>query len=114
MVRNHLFFRKYDAMRDHKIGRIRLERLKADMTQVELARKIGVSANYVHLVERGKRNPSFKTLIKMSRALKVPANKLLENQQALQEIKKLTKKYDLEQIIEGLRKIVKQQPPKFC
>jgi transcriptional regulator with XRE-family HTH domain len=100
-------------MSDQKIGKIRLERLKADMTQVELARKIGVSANYIHLVERGKRNPSFKTLRKMSRVLKVPASQLLENEQALQEIKKLNKKYHLEQIIEGLLKIVKKRPPKF-
>jgi putative transcriptional regulator len=101
-------------MRNQKVGKIRLERLRVGITQAELAKKIGVSANYIHLVERGKRNPSFKTLSKMSRVLKVPAGQLLENEQALQEIKKLNKKYNLEQIIEGLLRIVKQQPPNAC
>jgi len=98
-------------MTNQRTGKIRLERRKVGMTQSELAKRIGVSANYVCLIERGKKNPSFKTLTKMSRVLKVPAGQLLENEQLLQDIKKLNKKHNLERIIEGLLKIVKEQPP---
>lgn len=52
-------------------------RKKHNLTQEELAAKIGVTAAYVGFIEQGKRNPSMKTADKMARALKTSLKDLL-------------------------------------
>lgn len=64
--------------KDAKIGR-RIKRLRKglDLTQEELAEKIGVSITHVGLVETGQRRMSLKTLQKTARVLKVKVRDLI-------------------------------------
>lgn len=62
--------------------RIRSEKLKAfrekeGLTQLEIARKIGINANYYAKIERGERDPSLKTVEKIANVLKVTSRDLL-------------------------------------
>ncbi len=55
---------------------LRIARAASGLQQQELAKKAGLTASYVSLVEMGKRNPSIGTLRKLSRALEVPPHLL--------------------------------------
>ena len=48
---------------------VRRLRLKKGLSRAALARKAGISANYVGTLERGCQNPSLKTLEKIAKGL---------------------------------------------
>lgn len=52
-------------------------RQSADITQEELAARLGMHRTYIGLIERGERNPTIRTLYKIAKALKVTAGELL-------------------------------------
>jgi len=52
-------------------------RLNAEMTQKELAKKLGVHVNYYARLERGEENPSLETLKKLTKILKVKSSDIL-------------------------------------
>jgi transcriptional regulator with XRE-family HTH domain len=56
----------------------RLRRLRriADLTQEQLAEKVGVSADFISQVERGINTPSFDTIQKLAEVLEVDASEL--------------------------------------
>jgi len=56
---------------------LRSERLKAKLTQEQLAAKAGVSRNYVSLLELNKKSPTVQMLIKLCRVLRVRPSVLL-------------------------------------
>jgi transcriptional regulator with XRE-family HTH domain len=56
--------------------KIREERLKMDISQEELGFRTGLDRTYISGIERGERNPSLKNIGKLSKALKLPLNKL--------------------------------------
>ena len=59
-------------------GRIlRRRRLKASMSQETLAAEAGCHPTYISLVERGLRNPSLDTILKLAGALSCPAWQLI-------------------------------------
>ena len=61
-----------------KLGsRIREIRLKRQLTQAELADKCGCNRNYVSMLERGERNPSYKSLVMIASGLGVKVQKLV-------------------------------------
>ena len=61
-----------------KLGeRIKALRSKRKMTQGELASACKFNRNYVGMVERGERNPTYLTLLKMASNLGVPLPKLI-------------------------------------
>jgi len=66
---------------DYKIlgKRIKKERLKRDLTQVELAEEVNVSESHISLIERGYRVPRVDTLLKMAQRLGVSVDYLLDN-----------------------------------
>lgn len=50
-----------------KLGqRIRDIRLQKGMTQAEVAERSGVASNYIAMLERGERNPTYLTLLKIA------------------------------------------------
>lgn len=57
---------------------LRLIRKEQDLTQEQLAEKIGVHPTYVGKIEGGKSNPSTIMLFKLSRALRVKLSKVFE------------------------------------
>lgn len=46
--------------------RIREIRIQKEMTQSEIAERSGVASNYIAMLERGERNPTYLTLLKIA------------------------------------------------
>ena len=64
--------------KDAKIGKkIKRYRHAAELTQEELAERVGISTTHVGLVETGKRRMSLKTLQKVASILKVQVRDLI-------------------------------------
>ncbi len=58
-------------------NKLRVNRLKAKLTQKELAEKLGVHVNYYARIERGEENPSLETLKKLTKILKIKSSDIL-------------------------------------
>lgn len=62
-----------------KLGQlIRSKRESQNLTQLELAEKSKVDRNYIGMLERGERNPSYLSLLKIADGLSVTINELLK------------------------------------
>ena len=62
-----------------KVGqKIKELRTTLSLTQEELAFKVGVDRSYMGFVERGEKNPTLATLVKIARALKIPLKDLFD------------------------------------
>lgn len=62
-----------------KFGKnVKIERIKQDLTQEQLAEKMNVSQNYVASIECGKANMSLGKILELSEFLNVDINLLLE------------------------------------
>ena len=57
---------------------IREKREAQELTQHELAERANVDSNYIGMVERGERNPSCMSLIKIAAGLGMPVYKMLK------------------------------------
>ena len=63
----------------NKFGkRLRKLRRNSDITQEELAEKIGVSSNFISQLERGINAPSFEVLAKLAEVFEVPVRDLFD------------------------------------
>jgi transcriptional regulator with XRE-family HTH domain len=60
-------------------GQIFTRRKKKGLSQEDLSILSDVDRTYIGKVEQGKANPSFKTLLKISRALRVRVSELLKD-----------------------------------
>ncbi len=61
-----------------KFGKnVKIERVKKDLTQEQLAEIMGVSQNYVASIEGGKENMSLGKILELSKALDVDIEDLL-------------------------------------
>lgn len=58
-------------------NRLKRFRGQVKLTQEELAEKIGLSRDFIALLETGRRRPSVKTIQKLSKALHVKSSDLL-------------------------------------
>lgn len=56
---------------------LREERIKKSITQEELSHLCELDRTYISLLERGKRQPSIKTLILLSNALDIKASTII-------------------------------------
>lgn len=62
-----------------KLGqKIKLMRSELRLTQEELAFKVGVDRSYMGFVERGEKNPTLMTMMKIAQALKIPIKELFD------------------------------------
>ena len=62
-----------------KLGQlIRSKRESQGLTQFELAEKSNVDRNYIGMLERGERNPSYLSLQKIAKGLGIPVNLLIK------------------------------------
>ena len=59
-------------------AQVRDLRLKRSLTQVELASKCSLDRNYIGMLERGERNPSYITLLKIAQGLGISLSNLLK------------------------------------
>jgi len=55
---------------------VRARRQKVSLTQERLAELTGLDPTYISGIERGRRNPSLKNIVKIARALKTSVAKL--------------------------------------
>ena len=61
-----------------KFGKnVKIERIKKDLTQEQLAEILDVSQNYIANIERGKANMSLGKILELSNALNLKINTLL-------------------------------------
>ena len=58
-------------------NRIRKIRLEQKLTQAELAERCSCNRNYISMLERGERNPSYKSLVMIARGLEVKVQLLV-------------------------------------
>lgn len=58
-------------------AKVKALRTGRNFTQSELAEKCGLDRNYIGMLERGERNPSYLTMLKISKGLSVSLTKLL-------------------------------------
>lgn len=64
----------------HKLGRnIKIERIRNDITQEQLAERINMSVSYVSKLEQGLTSPTAIALYKMSKVLNIPMEKFFED-----------------------------------
>ncbi len=62
-----------------KFGKnVKIERIKKDLTQEQLAEKMNVSQNYVAGIECGRANMSLAKILELSQFLEVDINELLK------------------------------------
>ncbi len=59
---------------------IQAQRQARGVTQRDLARALGVSVAYVSLIERGRRNPPYTTVVELARALSTTVARLSDDQ----------------------------------
>ncbi len=57
---------------------IREKRETLGLTQIEVAEKAGLDRNYIGMVERGERNPSYLSLIKIATGLNLTVDQLIK------------------------------------
>ena len=57
---------------------IRLKRENLGLTQNEVAERAGLDRNYIGMVERGERNPSYLSLIKIAKGLNLTVHQLIK------------------------------------
>lgn len=57
---------------------IKAKRESQNLTQVELAERCEVDRNYIGMLERGERNPSYLSLLKISNGLKMKVYDLIK------------------------------------
>jgi transcriptional regulator with XRE-family HTH domain len=61
----------FDHARNQLGRRVRFLRLKAGLSQEELADECGLDRTYIGGIERGERNPSLKNILKLASTLSV-------------------------------------------
>ena len=61
---------------------LKIARIRKDLSQKALAEKLGVTAQAVSDMERGKYNPSFETIKKISEILETSADELFFNDES--------------------------------
>ena len=57
---------------------IKSKRELKGLTQLELAEKSGVDRNYIGMLERGERNPSYLSLLKIAKGLNIQVFNLVK------------------------------------
>ncbi|MDY5319942.1 MAG: helix-turn-helix transcriptional regulator [Candidatus Egerieousia sp.] len=57
---------------------IREKRETLGLTQIEVAENAGLDRNYIGMVERGERNPSYLSLIKIAKGLNMTVDQLIK------------------------------------
>lgn len=60
--------------------RIRHVRLAKGLTQKDVAYNVGLDPNYIGLIERGQRNPSFTSILKIANGLGITIAELLNDE----------------------------------
>jgi transcriptional regulator with XRE-family HTH domain len=66
------------SLRQHFGNRLRAIRHERKLTQEQFAERVGISVDFLSLIERGVNAPSFETIEQMARRLRVPVKALFD------------------------------------
>ena len=82
----------------HIYERLRQERERLHLSQLDLSYEAGLSQNMITYIEKGKRTPSLTTLLKLCNAMKIDPSVLFlnhdeEKEQAKQQVIEIIQKY---------------------
>jgi transcriptional regulator with XRE-family HTH domain len=94
-------------MENNLKSKIREKRRRKGWTQADLAEKTGVSANYIALVERGRKVPSLRLLLRIADALGVSVSFLIEKS-LVKDLEELKRQYNPQELKEALIDFVKE------
>ncbi len=59
-------------------NRVKELRIERKLTQSQLAEMIGLSTNFIGMIERGERNTAIDKVFKLSKAFNIPLSKFFE------------------------------------
>lgn len=91
---------------EFQIGkRIKNARTSKGIKQYELARDIDITANYLSLIETGKKSPSLRTINKIAKSMELSVTELISYDPLIEDLKEISKKYDIDRLINGLNQI---------
>jgi transcriptional regulator with XRE-family HTH domain len=65
---------------------VHLQRARLRISQGEAAKRSGMHRNYIGAIERGEINPTYDTLLRLSRGLDLPLHELVEQATATIEV----------------------------
>ena len=87
-----------EEQEQHIYARLRQEREKRHLSQLELSYEAGISQNMIPYIEKGKRTPSLTTILKLCNAMKIDPSILFlkhdeEKEQAKQTVLEIIQKY---------------------
>lgn len=91
-----------DSPREALGKAIRIYRIRAGMNQKELAEKLGISTNYLGMIERGDRNPSQKILEKIASTLEISISDIYIEARFSQRGQEFERIQRLSQMLEGI------------
>lgn len=86
--------------------KLKIARAKKSLKQLQLAKEIGVSPNYISLIENGQKIPSLKIIGRIAEALSVSTSSLLAEDPIMDDLKSLSEKYDLQQLASALHNLI--------
>ena len=66
------------SLRQHFGNRLRAIRHERKLTQEQFAERVGISVDFLSLIERGINAPSFETIEQMGKKLRVPVKALFD------------------------------------
>ena len=69
---------RHEIICQNVAGLLRLEREKQNLSMNEIAQRAGLSQQMVSYVERGMRNPTLETMLRMSAALGIDLGNLIK------------------------------------
>jgi transcriptional regulator with XRE-family HTH domain len=72
---------------NHIANNVRSARLKAGLTQAQLAELTSISRNYIVQIESGRRKPAIKTLDALSKATDTSISELLNGDEFIERLK---------------------------
>ena len=88
--------------------RIKMARIQRGLTQAQLAAKSDLTANFICLIESGKKNPSLRTLVRLAEVLDVSPSRFIDNDLEA-ELSSLVRRYDVEDIYRRLRRMAEDK-----
>lgn len=77
MCKNYLHKVK-NILRDSMENRIRIYRVMHDLTQKQLAKRVGVTRQTINAIEKGKINPSLELAMKIARVFDIKIEELFK------------------------------------
>ena len=81
--------------------RVRLLRRQRGLTQAQLAERVGVSDNFIGMIERGRGHPTLETINGVARALEIELHDLFQGQE---------RPGSTEEVVEELNRLLQGRP----